>query len=421
MPPKMWKPSDPQILFGIENCGLQVHDTSFKLLSLHGMEFTSFSCDSKFQLMNITDSYVQMRGITVQNSLSDIGGAFSVQRTASSGDSQTANLALIESNLKKCESKLSGGAIHATSNALVSLQNVVVSDNKAGTNGGGIHLNSARFTMDGLSYVRENYAADGGGMYIENGATLAGGNIEKNTAMSIGGNVLTNGAVEINNVKILRGEAFNGGGISMTPNSQLTIKKSTLANNNAKNKGGGISSIRARIIFEDTIIQECTAKLGGGLFLDGDSTLSGTSQIISNKATENGGGMYLNVGIFSISNSIIVKNDAVNYGGAIYSLAPSSISLQNNEIKENTANYGGGFSASTSKGDVEIGSQGTNIIQKNYGNVAGGNFHISAPPEASCFKSSLKNLEITGGVAPRGGGVYISSCTSKLEKCSVKK
>jgi hypothetical protein len=118
-----------------------------------------------------------------------------------------------------------------------------------------------------------------------------------------------------------------GGGIYLTSNSSLTVRRSTIANNSAR-RGGGIYFFN-----------------GGSLTMDG-CTVTGNFQTNS---ANGGGGIYfygqVGVGGFLISNSTVSGNTASGQGGGFSVIEPQgTFTIRNSTIANNSsaAAFGGG-------------------------------------------------------------------------------
>ena len=87
-----------------------------------------------------------------------------------------------------------------------------------------------------------------------------------------------------------------------------------------------------------------SAGAGGGLFLDGPTTLDGVT--VSNNAATNGsgGGIYATT-FLTITNSTVTGNTASSYGGGLYEWNSGSYSflVRNSTFSGNSAYRGGGF------------------------------------------------------------------------------
>ena len=243
--------------------------------------------------------------------------------------------------------------------------------------GGGVMIDYlSSFTMSNGKIVGNTAAQRGGGGVDAWSGTfeMTGGEIKGNKATQDGGGVAVNtGACTFTmsgTASITYNSASWGGGVYVDGDSSLHDDKFTMfgtasiANNHSTGDGGGGVVIT-----------------GGGTFEMSNGTISGNTATINN-----GGGVYVNGGTFTMKNgSLIENNTATNFGGGVYvNGADSTFTMEGGEITGNTAtNYGGGVYVS-------------------------GTF-------------TMEGGEITGNTAEDGGGVYHSFGTFNVSKAPVIK
>ncbi len=202
---------------------------------------------------------------------------------------------------------LHGGAI-AVEGAHLTLRNTQVLNNQAGVDGGGVRLidngiatiESSEFSGNrsdfgaGLELSVNSSATVVDSVFFDNEATLAGGGaqvdpssrlvttnttFEGNRALE-GGGILNRGIVEAVNTTF-SANAANSGGAILTGgvNADLTLRNSTVSNNNASRLGGGIAAINTRSArLVNTIVagnNSATAADVSGAFVDEGNNLIG--------------------------------------------------------------------------------------------------------------------------------------------------
>ena len=148
----------------------------------------------------------------------------------------------------------------------------------------------------------------------------------------------------------------NGGGIFSAEGNELTVSGSTIQGNKADN-GGGIHTGEARdasktpskATITDTKVLENEAigsGEGGGVYVGtrADATLKGCT-VANNKSVSTGGGIAAKLGTVTLDDTTVENNQAVN-GGGLFHLGiavPGSLTLQNGSIiRNNTASSMGG-------------------------------------------------------------------------------
>ncbi len=352
----------------------------------------------------------------------------------------------------------SGGGIRDQGNASLTLTNVVVTNNTATADGGGVSMENTVSTPWTLtvnsSTISNNHAGDAGGGIEEDGSghvvinagTVITGNTSVNQGAGIwldgiqvgtvfqGATLSVTGTIISNNSAIAMGTV--GGGIGNAGNGAVTVSTSTIANNFSNGNGGGFADennqgtltvmnslfIGNSAIGDGGAIQEggattmitnteikgnASSAAGGGLFISGTTLTLAASTLAGNTTTGNGGGLDLmttgNGGTGStITNTTITGNGALNSGGGtagggIY--APSaftgSVLLLNDTINANFATTQGGGVFWAGAGASMFGVQNTIIA----GNVGGTGPDANNP--AGTFTDNGGNLI---GISGAGSG-----------------
>ena len=187
-----------------------------------------------------------------------------------------------------------GGVFAGNVNNVVSLDDVLVENNYAGVNGGGIYLSYGPFNIAN-SVIQGNQAdMHGGGIFNEEGIVTisAETRLEDNTAQHNGGGICNcnTGEVTLQDGIVQDNEAgFSGGGIYNW--SVMTIQTSAISGNSAVNHGGGLTNE------------------GGGELNILRSTINNNTALVGSGIAHSGGGL-------TILNSTISGNDA--QGSAVY-------------------------------------------------------------------------------------------------------
>ena len=174
-------------------------------------------------------------------------------------------------------------------------------------------------------------------------------------------------------------DIWPGGNLSL---EKLTLQKGKNTNASIAKAGGAIYCGGGKLNTDDVIIEECTAKNGGGIYA---KNVAGTpeikltnTKIIKCKADRFGGAIYVtDGGLLTLDNATIggtaaQANKAVNgNGGGIYVTGDASCTLDSVTMQGNTANNGKGSAVYVSrtadetptftlKGNVQIGTNAPN-------------------------------------------------------------
>ena len=254
---------------------------------------------------------LDLSDVTLTGGAAGKGGGISIDRGA--------YIVLTNVEIRNNTGHSAGGGIYSVNTAWLILNNVSIHDNQTGTGegrGGGIFFSTgedkqgyfpAFFKMDMHgSQIFHNNAATGAGIF--NGATMSVINtiIESNTAVSVGGGIYNEYDISIGRCKILNNTAKSGGGVF-----------------NGSDYLPGI--IPGAVIFE-TEISGNSAITGGGILNEQGLNLT-SSTIYNNAATGKGGGVYNATffdsypggtdwaGKFYSINSTISGNSAASGGG----------------------------------------------------------------------------------------------------------
>ena len=246
-----------------------------------------------------------------------------------------------------------GGGVTGNNGAL-SFTGVTISNNEAGTSGsiysadGGGILAASSLTIDGCTIVGNIAGVDGGGIYANNDLILAGDiMISNNKAGRDGGGIckpllinnifpftttgLTKLDVTDNSADRCGGGIYTGVEVTFTSGNHLTLSR-----NKAGSAGGGIygygygygiSELIIPLTFTGATISNNSAVInGGGIFARGPVTLSDVT-VTNNTAGQNGGGICAGIYPVALGNATITNNKAGwngtdcvgNYfGGGVY-------------------------------------------------------------------------------------------------------
>ena len=301
----------------------------------------------------------------------------------------------------------SGGGIRVNGNASLMLSNMMVTNNAATADGGGVSMENTlsefwTLTLNN-STISDNHAGDaGGGVESDGSGTInidTGSAITANTSLNLGGGICLDaiqngfvfqsatlnllGAVVGNNSSLAAGAL--GGGIGVAGNSAVSINNSTISGNFAAGSGGAFADENAQ-----------------------DSLALGQSLILNNSASGSGGGFYATGRNASLFDSQFQDNSAGNIGGGVFA-GGASLSVVRCTFAGNTAAAaGGGAEIQTSA----TGALASGIIEStftansalnNSGTPTGG--AIDAPA-AFTGALSLLNDTIDRNSASDGGGIF---------------
>ncbi len=260
------------------------------------------------------------------------GGTIS-SNTALNEDSDTGEDVIADGN--------DGGGAFVTGGGSLTLSNGSITGNIAGSQGGGVYIETGSFTMNSGSLSNNRSYGSAGGAFVKNGNfTLNNGEVTSNKALNMddtsssgntGGGVFVTGGgtltIENGTVK-LNSSGGSGGAFFVDGGGTAVIKNGNITQNTAGNGGACVRISNGYCNILGGSFTNNTARAAGGvIFKDGASgqvTISGGT-FDGNKSTEEYGGVVFSKGgSVNISGGTFTNNYAKLNGGVI-SLATESV------------------------------------------------------------------------------------------------
>ena len=354
--------------------------------------------------------YVENSTVEVKNSMIDGNTADDVpEKAPNSNKGLGGGIYSYESTLTVTDSTISGNEAKGSTSLIWYNSKDEISSEALGNGGGGICAvgKKSDVTLDGVTVTgnKATYSKKGTGAGIE----------------------AQGGSLTVKDSTISNNEAQgNGGGIFSAEGNVLDVSGSTIQGNKADN-GGGIhmgeardtSKTPSKATITDTKILENEAigsGEGGGVYVGGpraDATLKGCT-VANNKSVSTGGGIAAKLGTVTLDDTTVENNQAVN-GGGLFHLGiavPGSLTLQNGSIiRNNTASsMGGGLFL---WGNVGLKSDNSEISGNKalYGaGIAASQYTANfASPKLELVDTKVNNNGDANTVM--GGGLYLTSAT----------
>ena len=262
---------------------------------------------------------VHLEGVEIShNSTKKSGGGISIRGVPEGGSTITILDSAIEGNTAVGY----GGGIGGGS---FTISDSTISNNTAGWDGGGIYGGSLSITN---STINSNTAdGRGGGIANVGSLSLTGITVTRNTAGDAGGGISTVDYADIDrnireSVIAANSSGSDGGGIHTELGTYCTgrtiVYGSTISDNTAVDRGGGISNSGCTLVAESSGIFSNTARYGGGLAnIGGYKSVLQDSTVATNTA-EVGGGIWSYYGTIIMSDSRLLFNSAIDNGGALF-------------------------------------------------------------------------------------------------------
>lgn len=349
--------------------------------------------------------YVENSTVEVKNSTIDGNTADDApERAPNSNKGLGGGIYSYESTLTVTDSTISGNEAKGSTSLIWYNSKDEISSESLGNGGGGICAvgKKSDVTLDGVTVT-------------DNKATSS----KKGTGAGI---EAQGGTLTVKDSTISNNEAQgNGGGIFSAEGNELNISGSTIQGNKADN-GGGIhmgeardtSKTPSKATITDTKILENEAigsGEGGGVYVGGpraDATLKGCT-VANNKSVSTGGGIAAKLSTVTLDDTTVENNKAVN-GGGLFHLGiavPGSLTLQNGSVIRNNiaSSMGGGLFL---WGNVGLKSENSEISGNKalYGaGIAASQYTANfASPKLELVDTKVNNNGDASTVM--GGGIY---------------
>lgn len=201
--------------------------------------------------------------------------------------------------------------------------------------------------------------------------------LKNNFSSGNGGAIFANGTVRLTNCEIYGNKAITGGAVC-TNNVRTYFINVTLKNNIATGNGGAIYNIGNCAIANCEILNNISGSTGGGICNNSGGVISISNTTISGNQAVNGGGMYVD-GNTTLTNLTITNNVASNNGGGIYytgSNGARTLTINGGTLKENISEY-------------------FNLLYLNKGNLNLGKSNISMPElSGDIYKSNTTTINV---------------------------
>ena len=161
---------------------------------------------------------------------------------------------------------LDGGVIFNYTSGTVTLNNVVISENKTTQYGGGAVTNYGTLTVKNFNINNNTAASNGGAIWTNNYAYLENGSMESNTANADGGAVtVADGLLELHEAVLSSNTAKGHGGAIRNKADKGTVKAyNTIFEYNSANGDGGAASIRGINEFHNCVFSDNKSGNKGG-------------------------------------------------------------------------------------------------------------------------------------------------------------
>jgi uncharacterized repeat protein (TIGR01451 family)/CSLREA domain-containing protein len=281
--------------------------------------------------------------------------------------------------------------VHDTTGSTL-IANLTIRDGNPSSDGGGGIWNQSVLTVENV-VVFNNSAGSGGGLenWNDQGGpaflTVISSTIVSNTSM------------------------YAGGGINVGSYAHLTVISSTIRENECTMQHGGAIASSGFVTVENSALIYNTAEYVGAVNVNGhDSTTLISSTTVSSNTSRHQAGAITNLGRMLIYNCTVNHNTASAYGGAIsnqHSMILEHTTISHNEAQGgSTINYGGGI---VTEGDLTLinTTVSSNTATSSYG---GGGIYVHSSGRVTITASTLTDNAAPwqgGGISTGGGPVFL--------------
>ena len=215
----------------------------------------------------------------------------------------------------------------------VSLEAAILEANQADGCGGGIALFAGELTMDDVEIIANQAGTDGGGLYLDG------------TGSDV---VATATRIDSNS------SAARGGGVAQLAGASLALHDSDVTSNSAGTDGGGVfvDGPASILSADEGSISRNSATRGAGLYADKGTTTLDYQKINSNDALSEAGGIRVTAGAtVHVHFGEMNRNTAGTMGGA-FAVPGGRLNLLATNVFSNEAGTDGGAGAITRNGFV---------------------------------------------------------------------
>lgn len=295
-------------------------------------------------------------------------------------------------SVRGCQARATGGCIAVGRRSVLGVLETILANCTAVKSGGALFMHNATAVIHGTNITTSvSIIGSGGAVGLEQHASL------QVTASYFAGS---------------QAGGFAGGALYAGVESSAMLEASVVATSLADIGGCVGSYTNARIELNSTLLRECDARLGGGVYVRVGATvrLDQKSVVSRCRASTHGGGMYLGVSSAASVKGSLYACLALLHGGGYY--ASTNAKLDLNGAAQVLANFAGDFAGGIhAAGSATVTIRDNAVISSNRARYGGG-IVVSRDAALSCFgKSAIVNnvaQQDGGGVAVAGGVITLA-------------
>ena len=290
-----------------------------------------------------------------------------------------------------------GGAIRVLNDSKLVMSDMNISDNRA-QYGGGIRVEKSTVELTNCKFKNNIAHENGGALYIDerSTATLTECEITGNQAHD-GAGIANSGTLTLKDCRI-KGNIItdNGGGGGIWSNGEATLTKTDITQNNGAVNGGGVTNHKNMTLTDCTVSANKAANMGGGMYIDA----SGCTTVLNNCTLSDnvgkvGAGVNLYRGDLTVNKATMNNNIADEAGGGMWANSGTTAAFTDADMSNNSCKTNGGC----------LNSHGTLSLERCTINGcssenSGGGIYMD-----SSGTLSLQSSEITNCMSATGAGI----------------
>jgi hypothetical protein len=288
-----------------------------------------------------------------------------------------------------------------------------------GIEGGGVRVSESELLWRS-GHLFGNRAMNGGGLFAHRSDIhLMHVSFDQNTSNIGGGAMLTKSKVPYkfedcrfvaNHADPLTTPSTMGGGVFSYSADVEFLRCEFKANQSRNGPGGGVSARGGSLLVDECLLEQNSARRGGGVHLDTATMHARRTDFKGNQANTNGGGLQIEGnGSFAHLGKCVFLANGARLGGGLAAQNRADLDVFECDFSENTAIRGGGIYAHGKYG-VRI-VRATNMFL-NEAQDQGGAIAVNGPAQFDLIDQS-QILENTSHDI--GGGIYAKRATLLIQ------
>lgn len=318
-------------IFSVKSGDLSIDDLTISDGLLTGE--TSFEALGS-GIANFGNGTIDVNNTTFSNNQSNLGGGGFANLNSGTVNINNSSLT---NNL--VDTGVGGGILNY---GTVNINKSTFSGNQSKQYSGGAIWNAGTVTVTDSNFF-DNKAAVGGGSILNNHSlTISSSNFTNSKSGLRGGAISSGGTLNITKSTFSGNNSFLGGALSIS--GTINITDSSFLENAAGDLGGAFlisgSGFNSNVTIDRTTLANNSANQGGAIWNQTNGTVKVTNSTIANNSAKNAGGGVMNIGNLDISNSTISGNKSNRIGGGIYhSSTTNTLNINQSTITNNTADF----------------------------------------------------------------------------------